>query len=59
LTAIQIIQLSVMLGVTFWIGEFALAGVVFVIAPIQVPAMLHLPFETVYGLGWMEMELKK
>jgi len=48
-----------MLGVTFWIGEFALAGVVFVIAPIQVPAMLHLPFETVYGLGWMEMELKK
>ena len=53
LTAIQIIQLSVMLGVTFWIGEFALAGVVFVIAPIQVPAKLHLPFETVYGLGWV------
>lgn len=53
LTAIQIVQLSVMLGVTFWIGEFALAGAAFVIAPIHVPARLQLPFETVYGLGWV------
>ncbi len=53
LTAIQIIQLSIMLGVTFWIGEFALAGAAFVLAPIRVPLKLHLPFETVYGLGWV------
>ncbi len=53
MTAIQIIQLSVMLGVTFWIGEFALAGAVFVIAPIRVPEKLQLPFETVYGFGWV------
>ena len=53
LGAVQIIQLSVMLGVTFWIGEFALAGFAFVLAPIAIPAKLHMPFETVYGLGWI------
>ena len=53
LTTVQIVQLSMMLGITFWIGEFALAGVAFVIAPISVPPKLHLPFETVFGLGWI------
>lgn len=53
LTTVQIVQLSMMLGVTFWIGEFALAGLAFVIAPISIPPKLHLPFETVYGLGWI------
>ena len=53
LSAIQILQLAAMLGITFWIGLFALAGAVFVIAPITIPAKLHLPFESVYGLGWI------
>lgn len=53
LTTVQIVQLSMMLGITFWIGEFALAGFAFVIAPISVPPKLHMPFETVYGLGWI------
>jgi phosphatidylglycerol lysyltransferase len=53
LSTVQIVQLSMMLGITFWIGEFALAGVAFVLAPISIPPKLHLPFETVYGLGWI------
>lgn len=53
MTSIQIVQLSIMLAVTFWIGEFALAGLAFVVAPILVPAKLHMPFATVYGLGWI------
>ena len=46
-----------MLGITFWIGEFAFAAFAFVLAPISIPAKLHLPFETVYGLGWILLSL--
>ena len=53
LSTVQIVHLSMMLGITFWIGEFALAGVAFVLAPISIPPKLHLPFQTVYGLGWI------
>ncbi len=53
LSAIQIVQLSIMLGVTFWLGEFALAGVAFVCDPFPIPDKLHMPFKTVYGLGWI------
>ncbi len=38
LSSVQILQLSIMLAVTFWIGQFALAGVTFILAPIAIPA---------------------
>jgi phosphatidylglycerol lysyltransferase len=51
LSAIEIVQLVVMLGLTFWMGIFALAGICFVVQPFAIPAKLHLPFGNVQPLG--------
>jgi len=34
---LKILQLLVILGLTFWFGVFALAGVIFVFAPLEIP----------------------
>lgn len=52
LSSIDVLQLSVMLGGTFWIGVFALGGLAFVFDPFEIPPDLHMPFSTVSGLGW-------
>lgn len=44
---------TVTLGITFWVGEFALAGLAFNFSPIAIPSKLHLPFATLFGLGWV------
>jgi phosphatidylglycerol lysyltransferase len=51
LSAVEILELIAMLGLTFWIGVLSLAGVVFVLAPFPLPSRLHLPFESVWPLG--------
>jgi phosphatidylglycerol lysyltransferase len=51
LSAVEILQLVVMLGITFWLGILALAGVFFVVQPFPMPPRLHLPFDTVRPLG--------
>ncbi|QDT19919.1 bifunctional lysylphosphatidylglycerol flippase/synthetase MprF [Gimesia chilikensis] len=51
LTAMEILQLMLMLGTTYWVGVFALAGVVFLSHPFPIPASLHLPFSSVQPLG--------
>jgi phosphatidylglycerol lysyltransferase len=51
LTASEIVRLFVMMGVTFWVGVMALAGVVFLVHPFPVPEEVTLPFETVRPLG--------
>ncbi len=53
LSAVEIVRLTIMIGVTFWIGQFSLAGLAFVIDPFPIPDKLHFPFKTVYGLGWV------
>ncbi len=50
LSAVEILKLLFLLGITFWVGFFALAGAVFLIEPVAVPPALHLPFETVRPL---------
>ena len=52
LSAVEILQLVIMLGTTYWIGVFALAGAVFVLHPFPVPASLHLPFVNVQSIGY-------
>ncbi len=47
LTTLDIFKLLAMIGVTFWIGVFTLAGVVFLFVPLELPAELHLPFTSV------------
>jgi phosphatidylglycerol lysyltransferase len=51
LSTIEIVKLLAVLGVTFWIGFFTLAGLVFVGDPIAVPPRFHLPFVSVRPLG--------
>ncbi len=52
LSAVDIVRLVVMLGLTFWFGVFGLAGVLFLVDPFPIPAGLALPVATVRPLGW-------
>ena len=51
LSGVDIVKLLLVLGVTFWVGALALAGVMFWWQPINIPDKLHLPFETVRPLA--------
>jgi phosphatidylglycerol lysyltransferase len=54
LPLLKILDLLVILGLTFWFGVFTLAGVVFVAAPFPIPAALrhlNLPVDGTYWLG--------
>ncbi|MCH9656912.1 MAG: lysylphosphatidylglycerol synthase domain-containing protein [Planctomycetes bacterium] len=53
LSAVEILQLIIMLGTTYWIGVFALAGIVFILQPFPIPASLHFPFENVQPVGYI------
>ncbi len=52
LSAAEIVQLVVILGITFWFGVFALAGVVFLVQPFEIDPAWKLPFETTRPLAW-------
>jgi len=51
LSAVEVLELSAMLGLTFWIGVLSLAGVVFTLAPFPLSPRFHLPFDSVWPLG--------
>lgn len=51
LSSVEIVKLVLLLSVTFWIGLFALAGLMFIIAPAPIPDRLHLPFSTTLPIG--------
>ena len=53
LSAVEILQLVIMMAITFWVGAFALAGVVFIVRPFPIPDKLHVPFTSVYPLGFV------
>lgn len=53
LSAVEILQLIIMLGTTYWVGVFALAGVVFILRPFPIPATLHFPFDNVQPAGYI------
>jgi uncharacterized membrane protein YbhN (UPF0104 family) len=48
----EIVQLVVILGVTFWFGVFALAGVIFIAHPFEIGSDWHVPFTTTFPLGF-------
>ena len=48
---VEIIKLVAIVGLTFWIGLLALAGVVFVAVPLDIPAKLHMPFDNTRMFG--------
>ncbi len=51
LSAAEIVKLLFILAITFWIGLFALSGIVFLIAPLDIPEAIKLPMKTTRPLG--------
>ncbi|HZN33424.1 MAG TPA: bifunctional lysylphosphatidylglycerol flippase/synthetase MprF [Pirellulaceae bacterium] len=50
-SAVEIIKLFAILGLTFWSGYCFLAGVVFLLDPLPMPPQLHLPLASTFWLG--------
>ncbi len=50
-SAVAIAQVIAFTNYTFWLGMFAVAGLMFVINPLTIPTQLHLPFATVRPIG--------
>ncbi|ARV58290.1 hypothetical protein BZZ01_06250 [Nostocales cyanobacterium HT-58-2] len=50
-SALSIAQVIAFANFTFWLGLFALAGVIFLTNPLKIPTQLHLPFSTVRPIG--------
>jgi phosphatidylglycerol lysyltransferase len=53
LSAVEILQLVIMMGITFWVGAFALASAVFILQPFPIPEKLQMPFTSVHPLGFV------
>ncbi|GAA6622430.1 lysylphosphatidylglycerol synthase domain-containing protein [Scytonema sp. NUACC26] len=51
ISAFAIAQVIAFANFTFWLGMFAVAGIVFLTNPLKVPSQLHLPFLTVRPVG--------
>lgn len=51
LTAVEIAQILVFCHLSFWLGLFVIGSIVFLVEPIAIPTLLHLPFKTVHPLG--------
>ncbi|MEH2184902.1 MAG: lysylphosphatidylglycerol synthase domain-containing protein [Nostoc sp.] len=50
-SAVAIAQVIAFANFTFWLGMFAVAGLLFLINPLEIPTQLHLPFATVRPIG--------
>ncbi|HEY2253111.1 MAG TPA: phosphatidylglycerol lysyltransferase domain-containing protein, partial [Planctomycetaceae bacterium] len=57
MSAAEIVRMMVAIGTTFWIGVFALAGLVFVIDPMRIPEPLHLAVSNVRPIGFVLLVL--
>lgn len=53
LSAREVASLVVFNGMSFWLGVFAVGGVIFLLEPLPTPALLRLPFASVRPLGAM------
>lgn len=47
----KIAQVIAFCNLSFWLGLFAVGGLVFTVEPLSVPGLLHLPFQTAHPLG--------
>lgn len=48
---LAIAQIIAFANFTFWLGMFAVAGVMFLANPLKIPTQLHLPFATARPIG--------
>jgi uncharacterized membrane protein YbhN (UPF0104 family) len=51
LSKTEIAQIIAFCNLSFWIGLFAVGGVLFLIEPLEVPSLLRLPFQSVHPIG--------
>ncbi len=47
----EVSRLVLFCGLTFWLGFFSLAGMVFLVEHQQIPATLHIPFASAWPVG--------
>jgi phosphatidylglycerol lysyltransferase len=52
-SAAKIAQIIAFCNLSFWLGFFAVGGVVFALQPIATPESLHIPFESVRPIGYI------
>jgi uncharacterized membrane protein YbhN (UPF0104 family) len=53
LSAVEIAHIIAFCNLGFWLGLFAVGGIIFLLAPVAIPALLHLPFNSAQPLGWI------
>jgi glycosyltransferase 2 family protein len=51
LSNVEIAQVVAFCNLSFWLGLFAVGGVFFLIEPVAIPSLLHLPFKSVHPIG--------
>lgn len=51
LSTLEIAKIITFCHVSFWLGFFTVAGLVFVTEPVSVPSLLHIPANSLYPLG--------
>lgn len=51
LSKVTIAQIIAFCNLSFWIGLFAVGGVLFLVNPPYVPDLLNLPFDSIHSLG--------
>ncbi|MEH2454982.1 lysylphosphatidylglycerol synthase domain-containing protein [Nostoc sp.] len=56
-SAVAIAQVIAFANFTFWLGMFAVAGLLFLVNPLKIPTQLHLPFTTVRPIGMIFLVL--
>jgi glycosyltransferase 2 family protein len=50
-STLEIANIVAFSNLGFWLGLFAVSGVVFLLEPVSIPRLLHLPFESVRSLS--------
>ena len=53
LSAAEITKVIAFYTLALWLGLFSLSGAIFLIEPVAVPSMLHLPFYSLRPLGFV------
>ncbi len=57
LSAIEIAQVIAFSNLSFWLGIFAVGSIGFLLEPLAIPTLLHLPFASVHPLGLIFLAL--
>jgi len=57
LSVAKIAQVIAFSNLSFWLGLFAIGGIGFIIEPLTIPKLLHLPFTSAHPLGWIFLTL--